>query len=127
MRLLALAALSRCCSAFVARAPAAARRRALAAGSARSSSSFAEFDGAPSRVGTQSLKWDKYAADVLPLWVADMDFAAPPCVVEALAARAAHGVYGYTTARAHAAEAEVLRYPSPRAHATRAGGLHPRG
>ena len=44
---------------------------------------------------------------MLPLWVADMDFASPPCVVDALAARAAHGVYGYTTARAHAAEAEA--------------------
>ena len=101
MRLLALAALSRC-TAFVSRAPSGARRRALA-----SASSFAEFDAAPSRVGTQSLKWEKYSDDVLPLWVADMDFASPPCVVDALAARAAHGVYGYTTARAHAAEAEA--------------------
>ena len=83
MRLLALAALSRC-TAFVSRAPSGARRRALA-----SASSFAEFDAAPSRVGTQSLKWEKYSDDVLPLWVADMDFASPPCVVDALAARAA--------------------------------------
>lgn len=35
-------------------------------------------------------------AEVIPLWVADMDFAAPPAVTEALAARAAHPVYGYT-------------------------------
>ncbi len=43
-----------------------------------------------------SLKWGRYAGrDILPLWVADMDFAAPPVVVEALQARVAHGVLGY--------------------------------
>ena len=36
------------------------------------------------------------AADVIPLWVADMDFAAPAAVTQALARRAAHPVYGYT-------------------------------
>ena len=53
------------------------------------------------RTGTASLKYDgRYsmfgAADVIPLWVADMDFAAPPAVTRALAERAAHPVYGYT-------------------------------
>ena len=94
MRLLALAALSRC-TAFVSRAPSGARRRALA-----SASSFAEFDAAPSRVGTQSLKWEKYSDDVLPLWVADMDFASPPCVVDALAAFLAIAVAGQLVLRA---------------------------
>lgn len=42
-----------------------------------------------------SKKWLRYADDVLPLWVADMDFASPPAVVEALEARVAHGVFGY--------------------------------
>ncbi len=43
-----------------------------------------------------STKWNKYAGrDILPLWVADMDFAAPPAVVEALHRRVAHGVFGY--------------------------------
>ncbi|MHB0776896.1 MalY/PatB family protein [Halomonas sp. WWR20] len=40
-------------------------------------------------------KWHRYGEDVLPLWVADMDFASPPAVVEAIEARIAHPVYGY--------------------------------
>ncbi|HMO51133.1 MAG TPA: PatB family C-S lyase [Kiritimatiellia bacterium] len=49
------------------------------------------------RADTGSLKWDKYAGkDILPLWVADMDFASPPAVLEALRARVDHGVFGYT-------------------------------
>ncbi|MGY4878934.1 MalY/PatB family protein [Vreelandella aquamarina] len=43
----------------------------------------------------RSQKWHRYGNDVLPLWVADMDFAAPPVVVEALRQRVEHGVYGY--------------------------------
>ncbi len=43
-----------------------------------------------------SVKWNRYAGrDVLPLWVADMDFAAPPAVLEALHRRVDHGVFGY--------------------------------
>ncbi len=43
-----------------------------------------------------SMKWGKYAGrDVLPMWVADMDFAAPPVVLDALTARIEHGVLGY--------------------------------
>ncbi|WP_404464952.1 PatB family C-S lyase [Vreelandella aquamarina] len=42
-----------------------------------------------------SQKWHRYAADVLPLWVADMDFHSPPAVIDALQRRVAHGVYGY--------------------------------
>ena len=42
-------------------------------------------------------KWQTYKEDVLPLWVADMDIAAPTCVQDALKARTAHGVYGYAT------------------------------
>ncbi|HMP75227.1 MAG TPA: PatB family C-S lyase [Kiritimatiellia bacterium] len=56
-----------------------------------------DFDTAPDRTGTGSLKWDRYKGrDVLPFWVADMDFLSPPAVVEALHARAAHGNFGYT-------------------------------
>jgi cysteine-S-conjugate beta-lyase len=45
------------------------------------------------------MKWDKYRErDVLPFWVADMDFRSPPCIEEALRERVAHGVYGYTLA-----------------------------
>ena len=43
-----------------------------------------------------SVKWGKYAGrDILPMWVADMDFAAPPVVLNALQQRLAHGVLGY--------------------------------
>ena len=55
-----------------------------------------DFDTAPERRGTDSQKWQKYAGrDVLPLWVADMDFMSPPAVIAAVQARAAHGVFGY--------------------------------
>ena len=60
-----------------------------------------DFDTLPDRRGTASLKWDfggRIAGreGLLPLWVADMDFAAPPAIAEAVARRAAHGVFGYT-------------------------------
>jgi cystathionine beta-lyase len=55
-----------------------------------------DFDHPPERRGTDSQKWQKYAGrDVLPMWVADMDFRAPPAVIEALQRRVADGVYGY--------------------------------
>ena len=54
------------------------------------------FDHAPERRGTDSVKWGRYAGrDVLPLWVADMDFAAAPAIQEALRRRVEHGVFGY--------------------------------
>lgn len=54
------------------------------------------FDLPIDRTHSDSQKWRKYAGqDILPLWVADMDFAAPPAVLEALQARLAHGVLGY--------------------------------
>jgi cystathionine beta-lyase len=57
-----------------------------------------DFDTPVDRRGTSSFKWDLKGRekDVLPLWVADMDFAAPPGVTEALLDRVSHGVYGYT-------------------------------
>ncbi|MDR2260486.1 MAG: PatB family C-S lyase [Azoarcus sp.] len=56
-----------------------------------------DFNQTPDRRAIPGEKWGRYAGrDVLPLWVADMDFAAPPSVLEALAARIAHGVFGYT-------------------------------
>ncbi len=60
-----------------------------------------DFDTPIARDGTDSVKHDGRAdyfgtADVLPLWVADMDFAAPEAVTQALLARAAHPVYGYS-------------------------------
>lgn len=55
-----------------------------------------DFDSIVDRTGTASLKWEAYGPDVLPLWVADMDFVSPPAVVEAVQGFAAHGVYGYS-------------------------------
>lgn len=55
-----------------------------------------DFDRLIDRRGGDSLKWNKYAGrDVLPLWVADMDFAAPPAVLAALERRIAQGCLGY--------------------------------
>ena len=55
-----------------------------------------DFGTGPERAGSDSIKWRRYAGrDVIPMWVADMDFAAPPPVLEALQARVAHGVFGY--------------------------------
>ena len=54
-----------------------------------------DFDRVIERRPTNSNKWRKYPADVLPLWVADMDFPSPEPVVRALRERVDHGVYGY--------------------------------
>lgn len=57
-----------------------------------------DFDEIIPRRGTASVKWDEEpAADVLPMWVADMDFRTAPPVVEALRRRVDHGIYGYAT------------------------------
>jgi cystathionine beta-lyase len=59
--------------------------------------SSSDFDEVIDRRPTSSFKWDKYAGkDILPLWVADMDFRSPPAVIDALKERAAHGIFGYT-------------------------------
>ncbi|MCM1164190.1 MAG: pyridoxal phosphate-dependent aminotransferase [Muribaculaceae bacterium] len=55
-----------------------------------------DFDNPPSRRGSGSYKWDSTPAGALPLWVADMDFATAPCVIDALKRRVEHGVFGYT-------------------------------
>lgn len=56
-----------------------------------------DFDHILDRRSIPGDKWGRYAGrDVLPLWVADMDFAAPPEVLAALRARIDHGVFGYT-------------------------------
>ena len=69
-----------------------------------------DFDAPVERSGTWSLRWDRYAGrDVIPLWVADTDFRAPPAVLEALAARVEHGVLGYTNAPDELREAIVGR------------------
>lgn len=58
-----------------------------------------DFNIPVERRNTASMKWDKYKdRDIIPLWVADMDFCSPPAVIEALHQRTAHGVFGYTVA-----------------------------
>lgn len=58
-----------------------------------------DFDQIIDRGETSSLKWERYRGrDILPLWVADMDFRSPPAVVDALRQRVAHGIFGYTLA-----------------------------
>lgn len=53
------------------------------------------FDQVIDRRDTRSLKWTRYGRDVLPLWVADMDFPAPEPILQALHAAVDHGVFGY--------------------------------
>ena len=56
-----------------------------------------DFDELINRRGTNSLKWDSAAdPDVLPLWVADMDFRTAQPVIDALRRRVEHGIFGYT-------------------------------
>ena len=58
------------------------------------------FDAGLYRMGTRCEKWDEarkdHGEDILPLWVADVDFPSPPAVQEAILKRAAHPTYGYT-------------------------------
>ncbi|GAB4177916.1 MAG: PatB family C-S lyase [Rhodocyclaceae bacterium] len=57
-----------------------------------------DFDAPIERRGGDSLKWNRYAGrDVLPMWVADMDFRAPGQVLDALRRRLDHGVFGYAS------------------------------
>lgn len=57
------------------------------------------FEHRIDRRGTASEKWDRYAGqEVIPLWVADMDFRSPREVISALHQRVDHGVFGYTSA-----------------------------
>ncbi len=53
------------------------------------------FDQVPERKNTDCVKWKAYGDDVLPLWVADMDFRAPEPVLRALHERVEHGIFGY--------------------------------
>ena len=55
------------------------------------------FDEIIPRRGTNSYKWDSARdAEVLPMWVADMDFRTAPAIIDALQQRVAHGIFGYT-------------------------------
>ena len=58
-----------------------------------------DFDQVFDRHDTGSTKWSRYPADVLPMWVADMDFAAPPVIIQALQKRLEHPLLGYSVAQ----------------------------
>jgi len=60
-----------------------------------------DFDKITERRGTNCVKWDEVpscatdAEDLIPMWVADMDFEVAPCIVDALRKRVDHGIFGY--------------------------------
>ncbi len=55
-----------------------------------------DFDAVIDRRNTDSLKWGRYKGrDVIPMWVADMDFRSPQPILDALYRRVEHGVFGY--------------------------------
>jgi len=84
------------------------------------------FDQFVERRRTGSIKFDKYAVDrgvpasrlqyrdVIPLWIADMDFQVPGCITEALVARTQHPIYGYTAP--DFAVKDAVRFYLSRAH-----------
>ena len=59
--------------------------------------SIYNFDYIPDRRHSDSIKWNNYDEDVLPMWVADMDFPSPAPVIKALKDRVEHGIFGYPT------------------------------
>lgn len=67
-----------------------------------------DFDTPLNRAGTDSQKWQKYAGrDILPMWVADMDFMSPPAILHALHQRVEHGIFGYARPVASTTESVV--------------------
>lgn len=69
-----------------------------------------DFDRVVERHKSDSLKWHKYQGrDVIPMWVADMDFPAPEPILEALRARVEHGVFGYAVPSEELAQVVVER------------------
>ena len=67
------------------------------------------FDRIIERRNTNSLKWTQYPADVLPLWVADMDFPTPGPILDALRATLDHGVLGYEFLQRHTQQTVAAR------------------
>jgi cysteine-S-conjugate beta-lyase len=58
-----------------------------------------DFDQVIERRNTDSIKWKKFDDDVIPMWVADMDFVSAEPVIQALRQRVDHGIFGYGVAR----------------------------
>ncbi len=69
-----------------------------------------DFDSIINRRGTGSIKWDRYPdSDVIPMWIADMDFKAPLPVLSALEDDIEHGIFGYSQPKPELIET-VLTY-----------------
>ena len=67
-----------------------------------------DFDTPIDRGGTASVKWKKYGSrDIIPMWVADMDFACAPAILEALHQRIEHGIFGYSDPPAGLVDATI--------------------
>ena len=66
-----------------------------------------DFDQVHDRHATGSTKWSRYPDDVLPMWVADMDFAAPPVIIQALQKRLEHPLLGYSVCQDNLRQAIV--------------------
>ena len=72
-----------------------------------------DFDTLIDRRDTASQKWERYRdTEILPMWVADTDFMAPPSVIQALQQRIAHGVFGYTNTPAELNQLVIERMQS---------------
>lgn len=69
-----------------------------------------DFDQRIDRRPTRALKWLKYeGTDILPMWVADTEFKAPPAVIKALSERIDHGIFGYSRPSPNLTELLVKR------------------
>ena len=82
-----------------------------------------DFDELVERRGTNCVKWDESPSDdVIPLWVADMDFRVSPAIQKALLQRVEHGVFGYNIVPLHhgCRACDVLCHQGPY-HARREG------
>ncbi len=67
-----------------------------------------DFDKPVDRRNTASVKWNKYGdRDIIPMWVADMDFACAPAIVAALRKRVDHPIYGYSEPPAGLVDATI--------------------
>ena len=72
-----------------------------------------DFDTLIDRSGTDSVKWNKYGTrDIIPMWVADMDFACAPAIVDALRQRVDHGIFGYSNPPAGLVDATIAHLQS---------------
>lgn len=69
-----------------------------------------DFDAPTNRLNSDSIRWDSFdSKETLPLWVADMDFLSPPCVIDALRNRVQDGIFGYTHSP-HQMPAKIAEY-----------------